>query len=348
MIGAVTSYTVALRRDDSLCSQQEISGLRLKCPNLTLITRHDVPQSEKRFTVMLTKGKTTGILRLHTARRVLSAYALDLRLLSIGTIAPWLGWDIKHTAGLRFAPGMGHTTSDRRNLLGVLEDTDNLDKHYSEISTADVEVSLSVLIDIVKSRGIRGKNAITRIASTVTPFTADELAGLIAFAGADLIELDLTTGRNASRLMPTDLPRIVILARKHCTRLRHLRLPLTCAVGGLQFTDGDIDLPPHDVPFCRGSLDTFDLYLYRCKLDGDRAGQRAALGGLFGLNAARNIACLTGANAIVTLYNGDMVIMGCITVLLAQVDLWLLDWTGLPAAIAFFRRYVFSPTSSIV
>lgn len=302
------SYTERMDRDRQLCHPQSVARVRLKCPNVRLIKRHKPPIGAERYTIILQPAQMSGQLRIHT---LITCDAFRMRSADVPEytqVQPeWtaLGWSVKQTAGLVFDRLGGLTAQGTSTQMDILTNVDALDKRFIEINTAFFTVPLSVLIDIVKSRQ-DGRNRISRLTAAVEPFSLDDLRTLIAWAGSDLIELDLSIrGGAVSRLTPSDLPGLVRLVRKDCPRLTCLKLPMTAALGGVRFTDEDIDRPPLDLDFRGGKLRDFGLYMYRAKLESRPTESDAALEQLFSFNAARNVACLTAPGVGCTLYSGE-------------------------------------------
>jgi hypothetical protein len=200
--------------------------------------------------------------------------------------ALWLGWIIKHTVGLALL-GIGVRGGQwDDDLKSLLLDKDRLDGRITELETGWLPFTLSELSDIVTSRS-PGKNPISRIGSTVEPFTLDQLRQIIMMAGKNLYQLHLHTQPHPSKLTPGDLPAIVKLVRTQCPKLVALRLPMTFTLGGVRFTDQDISLPPYDIASGPGTIRKLTILGY--KFDSSR---HKGLDKLCHWNFARNLACL--------------------------------------------------------
>lgn len=114
------------------CSPSEISFLRLKCPNLGVVTRHTTSYKGQRLTIILSKGKRTGTVRLHEQVDVLPLipdHQVVVPIIMIPSV--WQGWIIKHTVGLGlFGAGVAVRRWDAE-IKALLQDPTQLDKRIT-------------------------------------------------------------------------------------------------------------------------------------------------------------------------------------------------------------------------
>lgn len=277
----------ALPNHEEPCHPRAIATLRLKCPNIRLVTRHENGRSGQRFTIILQKNKHTGTVRFHEQLDLVPERLHgQVRPPTIVIPTQWYGWIVKHTVGLGvFGMGFPRETRDV-DIKAILQDADHLDHRVTELQTGWLPFTLVELSAICTARG-SGKNPISRISSTVELFTIDHLRQFLMMSGASLYQLHLYTQPRPSLVTPHDLPAIVHLIRTQCPKLVHLRLPISIALGGVNFADGDIDHPPYSITPGPGKVRHLTLLLYKM---GKRDGK--SLGTLFSWNFARNMACL--------------------------------------------------------
>lgn len=219
-------YADMLERDHRVASLTQVNFLRLKCPNLRLITRHDPSAQHPRFTIILTKGKTNGVMRLHHGMGM-PTIVNPVRPLPVAIFdEPWLGWDFRQSSTLWVMPGQDPQGDHRKGLLEKLGEAEQLGVPYSEINTADLRVKLSHLTDIVNARGPNDR-PISRITALVDAYTFDEFFGFIEVAGLHLIALDLSPFAHYCHMGLDDLPKLALLIRQKCPKLTSLRLALS-------------------------------------------------------------------------------------------------------------------------
>lgn len=248
--------------------------------------------------------------------------------------ALWLGWIIKHTVGLTLLGAGGLTPQMNSDLKDLLMDKDRLDGRITELQTGWLPFTLSELSEIASSRPA-GKNPISRISSTVEPFTLDQLRQFIMMAGKNLYQLHLHTQPHPSKITPGDLPSIVKLVRTQCPKLVDLRLPMTFTLGGVRFTDQDIDLPPYDIASGPGTIRKLTILGY--KFD---SSSHDGLKKLCHWNFARNLACLLAPDFEISFNEGPVIKPLGSTY--GQSGMASLSWFGirhdLTKAIKFFQR----------
>jgi hypothetical protein len=315
------------------CSPKEIGILRLKCPNLRLVTRHENGRFSERFTIILTKGKHTGTVRFHEQIDLVpERFNGQVRTPVITMPAQWQGWIIKHTVGL----GVIKDTATRewdRDMKALLGDPDRLDKRITEIQTGWLRFTLPELSAIVTGRQ-SGMNPISRITSIVEAFDMDRLRQFLMMAGKDLYQLHLHTQPHPSRITLKNLPAIVHLFRTQCPKLVQLRLPMTFSLDGVGLVDGDIGPPPYDI-IGPGKIRSLSLLVYKL-------GQRNLndLDEVLSLNFARNMACLLSPDFELFLVKGPETVsaMGCWDQTGTESWGWYPWYRDLIVAIKFFQR----------
>ena len=283
------------------CSPAAIGVLRLKCPNLRVITRHNNGRSGQRFTILLEQGKQTGTVRFHD-QVDLVPNRLDGAVTSpiISMPVRWQGWIIKHTVGLGVISSMGCIGGWDSEMKSIYQDANRLDYRVTELQTGWLPFTLSELGDIVSAR-TPGKNPISRISSTVEPFDIDQLSRLIMTAGKSLYQLHLHSQPHPSRITLRDLPAVVRLFRTRCPKLVHLRLPMSLSVGGVPVLDSDIDCSPSDFASGPGKIRVLRILVYDL---GNR--QPKDLGASFSWDFARNMASLLAPDFELSIAEGPV------------------------------------------
>ena len=190
-------FRVRLDRVKDLWNHHRIKALRLKCPNLRLITRHGPSIRQQTFTITLTPGEETGKIHIHhpllfSIRDVLDNLGFPSpHAFPVDRTVYWPGWELRETCGLLCRPQLELYPETARRIRASLRDVDQLDKAYSTINTTDLVVDITLLGDIAKSRH-PDKNPITSIVAVVETFTLEQFTTFIEQAGADLTVLDLT------------------------------------------------------------------------------------------------------------------------------------------------------------
>lgn len=319
------------------CSPTGISFLRLKCPNLGVVTRHVTYHLGQRLTIILSKGKRTGTVRIHEQADLLPL-SPDHQFVDpiIQIPAIWQGWIIKHTVGLGlFGSGeIVHQWDDEIKTL--LQDPDRLDRRITQIQTGWLPFNLSELGSIVASRS-PDRNAISRLSSTVAPFKASELELFLKTAGKRLYQLHLHTRPHPGFITPYDLTSIVEMVRRDAPNLVDLRLPMLFTNRGRMFVDDYIEFPDVSGP---GTIRTLWILAYDLGELGEERNNN--LRTVCSWNFARNLACLLAPDFEIRLTAGPTT--PSVNNALAH------DHTGMPfiswvfwqpqfmAAIKFFQR----------
>ena len=315
------------------CSPKAIGILRLKCPNLRLVTRHENGGSGERFTIILTKGKHTGTVRFHEQIDLIpERFNGQVRTPVITMPARWQGWIIKHTVGLGAIKDLVTREWDH-DMKALLQNPNRLDKRVTEIQTGWLSFTLPELSAIAAARKT-GDNPISRITSIVEVFDMDRLRQFLMMAGKDLYQLHLHTQPHPSKITLKNLPAIVRLVRSQCPKLVKLRLPLSFSLDGVGLVDGDIDHPPYDI-IGPGKIRTLSILVYKL---GQRRPQD--LDEVLSLNFARNMACLLSPDFELFLLKGpDFALeLGCWDHTCIQSLGWYSWYRDLIVAIKFFQR----------
>ena len=293
----VLGRTTASHSHAEPCSPRDIGTLRLKCPNLRLVTRHENGKFGERFTIILTKGRHTGTVRFHQQVDLVPQQRDgQVRAPTIDMPALWQGWIIKHTVGLGVINDLAFGDWDS-DMNAVFQNPDRIDRHVSEIQTGWLRFTLTELSAIVTARR-SNQNPISRISSAVEVFSMDRLRQFLMMTGKNLYQLQLHTQPHPSEITIQNLPAIVHLVRTQCPKLVQLRLPISLSMDGVRILDTDIGQPPHDLS---GPGKIWKLFLLVYGL-----GQRLPtdLDEVFSWNFARNMALLLSPDFELVLIKG--------------------------------------------
>jgi hypothetical protein len=268
------------------CSPTAVSALRLKCPNLRRITRHQNGRSGQRFTINIEKDQDAGTVQFHDQIDLVPVnYGGIVRTPTFATPPLWQGWNLELTAGLGVVRLIGVTQLWDDDMKAVFMDTDHLDKHVTELQTGWLRFTLSELSTIIASR-YPNKAPISRINATVEPFHDGHLSHFMKMSGKDLYQLHLYTQPHSNLLSPKALNLVVGMVRMYCPNLVQVRLPMTFSSGGVDVDDSDIDPPSYNITSGPGTIQKLTLMVY------EFGGGAQDLGKVFSLNFARNLACL--------------------------------------------------------
>jgi hypothetical protein len=331
----VTSIDIADNAEP--CSPTEISFLRLKCPNLGVVTRHVTYRMGQRLTIILSKGKRTGTVRIHEQADLLP-FTPDHQFVDpiIQIPAIWQGWIIKHTIGLGLF-GSGDVVHQwDGEIKALLQDPDRLDRRITQIQTGWLPFNLSELASIAASR-LPNKNPISRLSSTVGPFEARELELFLKSAGKSLYQLHLHTRPHSGLITPYDLPLIVEMVRKNAPNLVDLRIPMVFTDHGYSFVDDHIEFPPVSGP---GTIRTLWILAYDLGELGEKRNNN--LHSVCFWNFARNLACLLAPEFEIRLTAGPTTISTNNSVVHDHTGMPFISWVlwqpQFKAAIKFFQR----------
>lgn len=319
------------------CSPTAISFLRLRCPNLGVVTRHVTYRMGQRLTIILSKGKRTGTVRVHEQADLLP-FTPDHQFVDpiIQIPAIWQGWVIKHTVGLGLF-GLGETVHQwDGEIKALLQDPNRLDRRITQIQTGWLPFNLSELGSIVASRS-PDKNPISRLSSTVAPFSASELEHFLKVAGKSLYQLHLHTRPHSGFITPYDLPSIVETVRRDAPNLVDLRLPMVFTDYGYKFLDDCIELPRVSGP---GTIRTLWILAYDLGELGEE--RNSNLHTVCFWNFARNLACLLAPEFGIRLTVGPTTASGNNSLVHSHTGMPFISWVcwepRFKAAIKFFQR----------
>lgn len=346
------AYVAKLDRDGSLVATlAEVEALRLKCPNLRLITRHDPPAQHPSVTITLKKGESTGTVKLHHRFGKPTMVDPASQLPPEIHDEPWPGWVFEQTSTLWVMPCAERTSYHRTDLEQKLSNIADLSRSYAEVDTANLPMTLDLLTRVVRSRR-PDDLPISRISSTVKNFTLDEFSDFIRAAGAELTELELFPWGSCSRLSLLDIPRLCLLVRQSCPKLLTLRLPVSnrrwdssapspwYSMRRIR-SDTEGDAPSPTLSFSDGTLQHLGLFLcrwYDVQLDTPRKRK------LMSFNFARSLACLLAPGGHLVLMDGDHRPHGKAP--WYTLELHHNTWVQVVmSAVAFFHRWVPSSCS---
>jgi len=329
---------VDMADNEEPCSPTAISFLRLKCPNLGVVTRHVTYRMGQRLTIILSKGKRTGTVRIHEQVDLLPLLP-DHQFLDpiIQIPAIWQGWIIKHTVGLgMFGSGEPMHQWDGE-MKGLLQDPNRLDRRITQIQTGWLPFNLSELGSIAATR-LPNKNPISRLSSTVAPFEISELERFLKVAGKTLYQLHLHTRPRPGLITPYHLSAIVEMVRRDAPNLVDLRLPMVFTeLSGRMYLDDRIKLPSVSGP---GTIRTLWILAYDLEeLGGDR---NSSLHTVCFWNFARNLACLLAPDFEIRFTVGPTSPSANNSVLYNHTGMPFTSWViwepEFKAAIKFFQR----------
>jgi hypothetical protein len=329
--------SIDMADDAEPCSPTAISFLRLKCPNLRIVTRHVTYHRGQRLTIILSKGKRTGTVRFHEQVGLLPPtpdHPLVDPVVQIPAI--WQGWIIKHTVGLGLF-GSGEIVHQwDEELKTLLQDPDRLDRRITQIQTGWLPFNLSELGTIAASRA-PNKNPISRLSSTVAPFKASELGLFLKMAGKSLYQLHLHTRPHPGIITPYDLTSIVEMVRRDAPNLVDFRLPMLFTNRGSMYVDDYIEFPAVSGP---GTIRTLWILAYDLGQLGEDRNDN--LHTVCSWNFARNLACLLAPEFEIRLTTGPTSPSVNIPLLHDDTGMPFISWVSwqpqLKAAIKFFQR----------
>jgi hypothetical protein len=326
--------TKEYRSHDEPCSPSAIGILRLKCPNLRLVTRHENGRCGERFTIILTKGKHTGIVRFHEQIDLVpDRFDGHVRTPVIGMPSLWQGWVIKHTVGFGVIREVGTGRDWDNDLKAILQNPDRLDKRVTEIQTGWLLFTLSELSAIATARRSEASR-ISRITSVVEVFSMDQLRQFLMMAGKDLYQLQLHTQPHPSQITLKNLPALIRVFRNQCPKLIQLRLPISFSLDGVGLVDSDIELPPYD-DTGPGKIRRLTILVYGLGKRDPRD-----LAPFLSWNFARNVASLLSPDFELFLVKGPVsdAKMGCWEQTGTESWGWYPWYRQLKEAIKFFQR----------
>jgi hypothetical protein len=296
----VEDHNLNLNRREEPCTPREILFLRLKCPSLRAITRHNAGGLGGRFTILFNPTKHTGTIRLHEHYDLVPrGHAPTVLRPEITAPALWAGWPIKHTVGLAVENVMGSTGRWDETLKEMLLDTHWLDKRVTQIQTGWIRFDSTELTTIVTSR-LPDKNPISRISAIVEPFDFASLRQFMMMSGNDLYQLHLNTMPHPSKITPHDLHLLAPAIRTQCPKLSDLRLPIDFSRNGISIMDKDLRLPPSELLYGTGTIRKLMILAYNVPFDSQQVAQ------MFSLNFARNLACILAPDFEIDWRQGPM------------------------------------------